>query len=125
VGTYADPITYAGVKDVTPPGTIIYNFDLQKYFIMEDECEECGNNWKKDHKWHVDLWMGCDEVPLCSPHSNLRVALLSVFCVDQPCDQRHCFPGYAWSEFGCLRKRPHKEVSSSMLIACALAGGTY
>jgi len=57
-GTYADPITYAGAKLATPPGTIIYINKYQKYFIMEDECEECDNDWNSNRKWHVDGWIG-------------------------------------------------------------------
>ena len=45
-GTYNNPITYAGAKKATEPGTIIYVEFLQKYFIMEDDCEECDNDWK-------------------------------------------------------------------------------
>src|ERR1700753_2793166 len=45
-GTYADPITYASDKAETPAGTKIYVPRLQKYFIMEDDCEECDADWK-------------------------------------------------------------------------------
>jgi len=60
-GTYENPITYAGDVKVTPAGTIIYVFNIQKYFIMEDECQECEQDWKKKQKYHFDLWMGPDE----------------------------------------------------------------
>uniref|UniRef100_A0A6B2LHI1 LysM domain-containing protein n=1 Tax=Arcella intermedia TaxID=1963864 RepID=A0A6B2LHI1_9EUKA len=59
-GTYEDPITYAGDTDATPAGTIIYYPTLKKYFIMEDDCEECINDWKNNQQWHFDLWMGPD-----------------------------------------------------------------
>lgn len=68
VGTYADPITYAGDTAATPAGTIVYVWALQKYFIMEDDCQECASNWKKHKKWHIDLWMGPDVV---TPGPNL------------------------------------------------------
>jgi len=58
VGSFADPVTYAGVTAATPKGTIIYIWGLRKYFVMEDDCEECSNDWKRGQKWHVDLWMG-------------------------------------------------------------------
>jgi len=35
-------------------------FDLKKYFIMEDECQECIRDWKKKQSYHFDLWMGPD-----------------------------------------------------------------
>jgi hypothetical protein len=40
-GTYADPITFATDKSELAPGTIIYVPRVEKYFIMEDDCEEC------------------------------------------------------------------------------------
>ena len=63
-GTYADPITYASDKAETPPGTKIYVPRVQKYFIMEDDCEECDADWKGHgpdggpNMWHFDLWLG-------------------------------------------------------------------
>ena len=41
VGTYADPITFAGASKALPPGTIIYvhSAHVQRYAIMEDDCE--------------------------------------------------------------------------------------
>eukprot|EP01065_Artemidia_motanka_P052379 TRINITY_DN9448_c1_g1_i1.p1 TRINITY_DN9448_c1_g1~~TRINITY_DN9448_c1_g1_i1.p1 ORF type:complete len:222 (+),score=65.66 TRINITY_DN9448_c1_g1_i1:82-747(+) len=57
-GTYQDPITYAGVSAVTKPGTRLYVEFLRKYFVMEDECEECEHQWKKKGMYHFDLWMG-------------------------------------------------------------------
>ena len=56
-GTYTNPITYAGCKDATKPGSIIYVEFLQKYFIMEDDCEECDHEWRTVKHWHFDLWM--------------------------------------------------------------------
>eukprot|EP01084_Bolivina_argentea_P233471 393225_1 len=61
-GTYINPITYAGCKKATEPGTIIYVEFVQKYFIMEDDCEECDEDWITRKKWHMDLWMGPDFV---------------------------------------------------------------
>ena len=61
-GSYKDPITYAGAKAATKPGSIIYVEFLQKYFIMEDDCEECDRDWRTGQKYHFDLWMGPDNV---------------------------------------------------------------
>ena len=61
-GTYNNPITYAGSKLATEPGTIIYVQFLQKYFVMEDDCQECDEDWITRKKWHFDLWMGPDVV---------------------------------------------------------------
>jgi hypothetical protein len=63
-GTFADPITYASDKAETAPGTKIYVPRVQKYFIMEDDCEECDADWKGHgpdggpNMWHFDLWLG-------------------------------------------------------------------
>ena len=45
-GTHADPITYAGATAATPKGSIIYVPKYKKYFVMEDQCEECEKDWK-------------------------------------------------------------------------------
>jgi len=67
-GSWADPITFAGAdpKQTTgSPVTIgqrVYVPHLQKYFCMEDECEECTHNWKKAMKIHIDLFIGPSEL---------------------------------------------------------------
>lgn len=84
VGTYDDPITAAASDQgwesaggaTLSPGTIIYNPEVQKYFIMEDSCLECGDEWKchvsaadtgeppppsgckAGTNLHIDFWMG-------------------------------------------------------------------
>lgn len=67
-GTFADPVTFAGVVAFTPPGTIVYSWRLQKYFVMEDDCEECAADYKRDKKVHFDCWIGPDAV---TPGPNL------------------------------------------------------
>jgi hypothetical protein len=60
-GTYHDPITFAAATAAFPAGTVIYSFELEKYFIMEDGCDEC----EQDHRsgrYHVDIWTGCAQV---------------------------------------------------------------
>ena len=83
-GTYDDPITAAASAqgwesaggETLSPGTIIYNPEVQKYFIMEDSCLECGDEWNcqlstddtddpsppagcvPDTNLHIDFWMG-------------------------------------------------------------------
>ena len=60
VGTYEDPITFAGVKEREAPGTIYYVPQFAKYFIMEDDCQECVRGWREKKAYHIDLWMGPD-----------------------------------------------------------------
>ncbi|MER6945396.1 ricin-type beta-trefoil lectin domain protein [Nonomuraea sp. NPDC000554] len=63
-GTYADPITFATASAEASPGTRIYVPRVKKYFIMEDSCQECGEDWSGQGPnggpglWHFDLWLG-------------------------------------------------------------------
>lgn len=88
-GTYDDPST-AAASDTTDtghvfesaggatlsPGTLIYNPEVQQYFIFEDSCLECGDEYAcvrsaddtddpkpptgcvPDTNLHIDFWMG-------------------------------------------------------------------
>jgi hypothetical protein len=63
-GTYADPGTFAtaaadsGSPAEIAPGALIYIPSVHKYFIMEDQCAECGAEWDQKKAYHVDVWMG-------------------------------------------------------------------
>jgi hypothetical protein len=57
-GTYNDPVTFATSAKEIAVGTIIYSPEVRKYFVMEDSCFECENEWNRKHSPHVDLWMG-------------------------------------------------------------------
>jgi hypothetical protein len=82
-GTYDDPITCASDTSFSQggatlsPGTIVYNPISQKYYIVEDGCTECSQDYnckydddddagpgnppagcKKDTYLHIDFWMG-------------------------------------------------------------------
>ena len=63
-GTYSDPATFATDRSELPPGTIVYFPPLDRYFIMEDDCTECDEDWTgqgpdggPDYR-HIDLWAG-------------------------------------------------------------------
>ncbi|MBV9444531.1 MAG: ricin-type beta-trefoil lectin domain protein [Streptosporangiaceae bacterium] len=62
-GTYADPITYATDKAELPIGTKVYYPFLHRYFIMEDDCTECDEDWTGQGPdggpglYHIDLWI--------------------------------------------------------------------
>jgi hypothetical protein len=56
VGSYADPVTLATDPRELPPGTVVYDPQLKKYFVMEDDCDECISDWGGHHRGHVDLW---------------------------------------------------------------------
>jgi hypothetical protein len=57
-GTRADPITFATSKEELAIGTVVYYPPPRKYFIMEDLCVSCEEEWKKDRRPHIDLWAG-------------------------------------------------------------------
>jgi hypothetical protein len=88
-GTYDDPSTAAASDTTDPghvyeasggvtlkPGTLIYNPEVEQYFIMEDSCLECGDeyacklspddtdepsppaNCQVGKNLHIDFWMG-------------------------------------------------------------------
>jgi hypothetical protein len=63
-GTYADPITFATSSDELKPGTKVWVPRMQKYFIMEDGCDECSDDWNSHGPnggpglRHIDLWLG-------------------------------------------------------------------
>ena len=62
-GTYSDPITYATDQAELPIGTIVYYPYLHRYFIMEDDCTECDEDWTGQgpdggpNLYHIDLWI--------------------------------------------------------------------
>lgn len=56
-GTYDDPITFATDRNELAPGTRVYYPYLKRYFIMEDGCVECSQDWQNG-KRHIDLWAG-------------------------------------------------------------------
>jgi hypothetical protein len=63
VGTFADPITFATAPDLLAVGTVIYYPPLRKYFVMEDLCASCTENWESTGTPHIDLWTGAATDP--------------------------------------------------------------
>jgi hypothetical protein len=82
-GTYADPNTFAtaanddGSNAEIPVGALIYIPEVRKYFVMEDQCFECGQEWTANMSHHVDLWMGpsfgSDDAALTSCEDKLTI----------------------------------------------------
>lgn len=52
--TYDDPGTVATDNDVYPIGTKIYVPGLQKYFVVQDSCEECASD-AQNGQAHIDV----------------------------------------------------------------------
>jgi hypothetical protein len=63
-GTYADPITFATSTSELKAGTKVWVPRVKKYFIMEDGCDECSQDWNGHGPnggpklRHIDLWLG-------------------------------------------------------------------
>ena len=63
-GTFRDPVTFATDKTELAIGTIVYYPYLKRYFVMEDECVECHQDWVGHGPdggprfAHIDLWAG-------------------------------------------------------------------
>jgi hypothetical protein len=57
-GTFRDPITFATDRTELPVGTVIYYAPLRRYFVMEDDCTECDEEWRRSRSPHIDLWAG-------------------------------------------------------------------
>ena len=69
-GTYDDPLTLATDPRELPPGTLLYYPPLKRYYVMEDDCAECIDDWARSKRPHLDLWLsaandarvlGCEE----------------------------------------------------------------
>ena len=58
VGTYADPLSLAADTRAIAVGTRVYYPPLRKYFVMEDDCAGCIENWESSRTPHIDLWTG-------------------------------------------------------------------
>jgi len=56
-GTYADPLSLATDPREIRPGVVVYYPSVRKYFVMEDDCAECIDDWSANRTPHVDLWM--------------------------------------------------------------------
>ncbi|HEV2953528.1 MAG TPA: hypothetical protein VG015_05510, partial [Candidatus Dormibacteraeota bacterium] len=44
-GTRYDPITFDSDPGEFPPGTMVYIPYFQRYFVMEDSCDDCTLDW--------------------------------------------------------------------------------
>jgi hypothetical protein len=66
-GTFGDPITLATSRDELPSGTRVYYPYLRRYFVMEDDCVACDQDWAGDGPNggpdfpHLDVWAGDSE----------------------------------------------------------------
>jgi hypothetical protein len=57
-GTYANPISLASDRREIAVGTRVYYPPLAMYFVMEDDCAGCIDDWASGRTPHIDLWAG-------------------------------------------------------------------
>ncbi|HEX4702003.1 MAG TPA: hypothetical protein VH352_07735 [Pseudonocardiaceae bacterium] len=63
-GTFSDPVTFATDKAELKIGSKVYYPFLKRYFIMEDDCVACDQDWAGHGPdggpkfRHIDLWVG-------------------------------------------------------------------
>jgi hypothetical protein len=64
LGTYERPGTLAADVGFLSPGTKVYVPALERYYVMEDTCRECSEDWLQS-KPHIDLcvWHGAEPLP--------------------------------------------------------------
>jgi hypothetical protein len=72
LGTYDRPGTLATDKDFLTPGTRIYVPALQRYYVMEDTCTECSEDWWQN-KLHIDLYVSGTGAELASCENRLTM----------------------------------------------------
>jgi hypothetical protein len=63
-GTVADPLSLATDPREIRPGVLVYYPTVRKYFVMEDDCVPCIDQWSQDRTPHVDLWMSNTTAPV-------------------------------------------------------------
>jgi Putative Ig domain len=66
-GTYQDPITFATDANELPWCTVIYVPYMERYFVHEDECSQCDQDWNDYHLYRFDMWAGGDSGSLRQP----------------------------------------------------------
>ena len=78
-GTYDRPGTLAADTGFLPPGTKVYVPALRRYYVMEDTCVECSEDWRHN-KPHVDLYVSGtgEELAACEDRLTMEQAKIIV-----------------------------------------------
>ncbi len=50
-----------------PVGGLVYYAPLQRYLVMEDDCDTCIAEWGADRTAHLDLWLSGSDDPAVLP----------------------------------------------------------
>jgi hypothetical protein len=72
LGTYDRPGTLATDEGFLAPGTRVYVPALQRYYVMEDTCIECSEDWSQN-KLHIDLYVSGTGTELASCENRLTM----------------------------------------------------
>ena len=84
LGTYERPGTLATDINFMLPGTKIYVPALQRYYVMEDTCVECSEDWRRS-KPHVDLYVSGTGSELAACENRLTMERTKIV-IDPPPD---------------------------------------
>ena len=84
LGTYERPGTLATDESFLAPGTIVYVPALQRYYVMEDTCVECSDDWSQN-KRHVDLYVSGTGPELAACEDRLTMESATIV-IDPPSD---------------------------------------
>jgi hypothetical protein len=84
LGTYERPGTLATDTSFLAPGTKIYVPALQRYYVMEDTCVECSEDWAQN-KPHVDLYVSGTGPELAACENRLTMESTKII-IDPPSD---------------------------------------
>src|SRR6185369_554170 len=92
LGTYERPGTLAADVGFLSPGTKVYVPALARYYVMEDTCRECSEDWLQN-KPHVDLYVSGTGPELAACQERLTMESTRIY-IDPP-PGLHVRPGSA------------------------------
>ena len=84
LGTYERPGTLATDANFLTPGTKVYVPALERYYVMEDTCVECSEDWSKN-KLHIDLYVSGTGPELAACEDRLTMKSTKII-IDPPPD---------------------------------------
>ena len=82
LGTYERPGTLAADIAFLSPGTKVYVPALKRYYVMEDTCRECSEDWLQN-KPHIDLYVSGTGPELAACQERLTMESTKIF-IDPP-----------------------------------------
>ena len=83
LGTYERPGTLAADVGFLSPGTKVYVPALARYYVMEDTCRECSEDWLRS-KPHVDLYVSGTGPELAACQGQLTMENARIYIDPRP-----------------------------------------